>query len=85
MIAQNLKRSRGATHDFARTYNSKSKIEQYLGGNLVAVQPDSNFGVTKAGLIMNGADHSFIVGLDQRRQTGNKSAMSSTRRNTTID
>jgi len=64
MIAQNLKRSRGATHEFARTYNSKSKIDQYLGGSLVTGPADSNVGVTAAGLLMNGADHNFIAGLD---------------------
>jgi hypothetical protein len=83
MIAQNLKRSRGTAHEFARTYNSKSKIDHYLGGSLVPGPPDN--GLTTAGLIMNGADPSFMMSLDQRRQTGNKSAMSSTRRNTTIE
>jgi hypothetical protein len=64
MIAQNLKRSRGATHEFSRTYNSKSKIDQYLGGSLVAGPTESNINPTSAGLVMNGADHGFIVSLD---------------------
>jgi hypothetical protein len=42
-------------------------------------------GLAAAGILMQGNENAFMVGLDQRRQTGNKSAMSSTRRNTTIE
>lgn len=63
MISQNLKRSRGAANEFSRTYNSKSKMDQYLGGNLVMGLPDSNIGHTAAGLVMNGGAD-FFMGLD---------------------